>query len=112
MIFLLYCLDENRSAEEITAELLRNLNMTATNFGGQLDNIDAYREAIDAMIRKALADNSNESSSSRSNGKQEQKIEIPVKIVKPTREEDQQDKTRTTTQKTHSREPQNKRDHP
>jgi hypothetical protein len=63
--------DGNKSAEEITSELFASLNLTAINFGGQLSNIEAYRSALDKMVRNALTSTN-----------QTQEIQIPVKIIK------------------------------
>ena len=46
--------NENKSVDEITSELFASLNLTAINFGGQLNNIEAYRSALDKMVRNAL----------------------------------------------------------
>lgn len=47
-------LGENKSAEEITAELFASLNLTAANIGGQLTNLDNYRSALDKIVRTGL----------------------------------------------------------
>ncbi|CAF3510385.1 unnamed protein product [Rotaria sp. Silwood1] len=89
--------NENKSAEEIAAELFNNLNLTAVNFDGQLNNIDAYRSAFDKVIRTALANAVNESLKSNITVRQEQQIEIPIEIITTVKEEDQQQITTTTT---------------
>ncbi|CAF3906421.1 unnamed protein product [Rotaria sordida] len=98
--------NENKSAEEITSELLNSLNLTAANFGGQLNNIDSYRPAFDKMIRTALANGgANESFKSNITVKQEQQIEIPVEVTTTTtNQEESQQQTTTTTRTTDTRE--------
>ncbi|CAF2956774.1 unnamed protein product [Rotaria sp. Silwood2] len=95
--------NENKSAEEITSELFNSLNITAASFGGQLNNIDTYRSALDKIIRTALANAANESFKSNITIEQEQQIEIPVEIITTTKEENQQ-QTTTTTRTTDTRE--------
>jgi hypothetical protein len=73
--------DGNKSVEEITSELFASLNLTAINFGGQLSNIEAYRSALDKMVRKALTSTN-----------QTQEIQLPVEIRTTVKEE-----TSTTT---------------
>ena len=83
----------NKSAEEITSELFASLNLTAMNFGEQLDNIEAYRLALDKMVRAALT-SANQSNSSNAEG---QVNEIPVKIIATVSEENQREVPTTTT---------------
>ena len=78
--------DGNKSAEEITSELFASLNLTAINFGGQLNNIEAYRSALDKMVRTALTSTNHT-----------QEIQLPVEIRTNVKEE-------TTTTTTDTRE--------
>ncbi len=78
--------DDNKSVEEITSQLFASLNLTAINFGGQLNNIEAYRLALDKMVRTALISANQTISSNLSNTKQEQ-IEIPVEIITSSQEQ-------------------------
>ena len=75
---------------------MTSLNLTATNFSSQLNNIDAYRSTLDKMVRKALADN-NESLLSNVTTMKGQEIEIPVEVVTSTKEDNQQQTSTTTT---------------
>jgi len=80
--------DENKSAEEITSELFASLNLTAINFGGQLSNIEAYRSALDKMVRTALTSVNQSNLTYIEN----QKIEIRTSV----KEENQQEIPTTT----------------
>lgn len=46
--------DGKKSVEEITSELFASLNLTAINVGGQFSSIEAYRTALDKMLRSAI----------------------------------------------------------
>jgi len=83
--------DGNKSVEEITSQLFTSLNLTAINFGGQLNNIEAYRLALDKIVRTALT-SANQSNLSNT---QQESIEIPVEII--TSFEEQTSTTTTTT---------------
>ncbi len=93
---LIFLLDNNKSAEEITSELFASLNLTAANFGGQLNSIETYRSALDKIVRAALA-TVNQSSSLNITATQEQQISIPTTT---TEEEDQHQTSTTTTSDT------------
>jgi hypothetical protein len=78
--------DGNKSVEEITSELFASLNLTAINFGGQLNNIEAYRSALDKMVRTALT-SANQSIS----------LNLTNIEIRTTMKEDNQQSTTTTT---------------
>jgi hypothetical protein len=79
------------------------LNLTAANFGGQLNNIEAYRSALDQIVRTALV-TANQSSLSNITSIQGQQIEIPVHIITSFEEQNQQQTSTTTTATTDTRE--------
>ncbi|CAF1229558.1 unnamed protein product [Rotaria magnacalcarata] len=89
----------NKSAEELSHELFSSINLTATHFGGQLNNIDAYRSAFNKLIRTALA-TANESFKSNGTGKLEQRIEIPVEIRTTIKEEEEEEEQAENQQQT------------
>lgn len=96
MIFEFFFLDDNKSAEEITSELFASLNLTAINFGGQLNNIEAYRSALDKMVRSALT-TGNHSFELNLSSIQNEQVEMPVEIITSFKEENQQQTSTTTT---------------
>ena len=90
-----FCLDENKSVEEITSQLFSSLNLTAINFGGQLNNIDAYRSKLDKIIRTALT-STNQTISINLTDINKQDIHI-ITAFKNNDDDQQQEQTSTTT---------------
>jgi hypothetical protein len=68
--------------------------LTAANFGGQLNNIETYRSALDKMVRSALVAAANKSNPTII---QEQHINIPVEIITQIEGGEDQQQASTTT---------------
>ncbi|UJR32279.1 hypothetical protein I4U23_019744 [Adineta vaga] len=92
--------DDNKSVDEITSQLFASLNLTAANSGGQLNNIDAYRSALDKIVRAAIV-SANQSLSANNTAVPSQQVEIPV-IIKQQEEEEQQQQQQETLTTTRS----------
>ena len=79
--FIFLILDDNKSVDEVTSQLFASLNLTAANFGGQLHNIEAYRSALDKVVRAAIVSaNQSLAANNTATQNQEQEVEIPVII--------------------------------
>lgn len=76
---------------------MNSLNLTATQFGGQIYNIEAYRSAFDKIIRNAIGTANESFKTKKTSGQQEHQIEIPIQIVTAIKEEQQQQTSATTT---------------
>ena len=94
-------LDSNKSAEEITSQLFASLNLTTANFGGQLNNVEAYRSALDKVIRAAIV-SANQTTTSSMNAPPQQEPETFVQIENE--QQPQTSKSTTATATTDTRE--------
>ncbi|CAF1313573.1 unnamed protein product [Adineta ricciae] len=73
--------NNNKPVDEITSQLFASLNLTTANLGGQLHNIEAYRSALNKVVRAAIVSaNQSLAANTTATQNQEQEVEIPVII--------------------------------